>query len=207
VLYRPQTIFRSEAERPRARYGRERLGARAMIGRLKEAGKLAALTALVLATPVLTGASGRTANLEDRLLAAHNRERAAAGIGPLQWDAALAGSAARWGEYLAELDDIEHEESDPDDPDPEGENLWLGTKAAFAPEEMVGMWIDEKAHFAQGAFPDNSRTGDFADVGHYTQLMWRDTGRVGCAVKTGAQYEVLVCRYAQAGNVIGERPF
>ena len=55
--------------------------------------------------------------------------------------------------------------------------------------------------------PDNSRTGDLEDVGHYTQLMWRDTDRVGCAVEANGEYDILVCRYAAAGNVIGERPF
>ena len=51
------------------------------------------------------------------------------------------------------------------------------------------------------------RVGSFEDVGHYTQLMWRATGRVGCAVADGRAYEVLVCRYREAGNVEGERPF
>jgi hypothetical protein len=72
---------------------------------------------------------------------------------------------------------------------------------------MDAMWIDEKSHYKPGIFPDNSRTGDLEDVGHYTQLMWRDTGRVGCAKSDNGENEVLVCRYAAAGNVIGERPF
>jgi hypothetical protein len=72
---------------------------------------------------------------------------------------------------------------------------------------MVEGWIEEKRHFRPGRFPDNSRTGDFADVGHYTQLMWRATDRVGCALAAGAEEEVLVCRYRTAGNVVGEVPF
>ena len=72
---------------------------------------------------------------------------------------------------------------------------------------MVEGWIEEKKYFRPGRFPDNSTTGDFADVGHYTQLMWRETGRVGCALAEGAAEEVLVCRYRTAGNVVGERPF
>lgn len=168
---------------------------------------MAAVAALALVAPVLQGNVARLTSLDSRLLAAHNRERSAAGVEPLAWDPALAASAARWGEYLAELGDLEHEEDDPEDPDPEGENLWQGTKGQYAPEEMVGMWIEEKAHFVPGAFPDNSRTGDYEDVGHYTQLMWRETGRVGCALVKGGEDEVLVCRYAQAGNVMGEAPF
>jgi hypothetical protein len=91
--------------------------------------------------------------------------------------------------------------------DPQGENLWLGTESHFSPEEMVGTWIEEKSHFKPGIFPDNSRTGDLDDVGHYTQLMWRGTERVGCAIRANGEYDILVCRYSAAGNVIGERPF
>jgi len=162
--------------------------------------------ALALSAPLLIGGTGRLTSLDERLLAAHNRERGAAGIPPLKWDPALAAEAAAWGETLAASGAFEHD-PDVDEDDPQGENLWAGTRGAYSPEEMVGGWIEEKRHFRPGRFPDNSVTGDFADVGHYTQLMWRGTGRVGCALADGAEEEVLVCRYRTAGNVVGERPF
>jgi hypothetical protein len=37
--------------------------------------------------------------------------------------------------------------------------------------------------------------------------MWRDTGRVGCALTESEEYEILTCRYLTAGNVEGERVF
>jgi hypothetical protein len=163
--------------------------------------------ALLLASPLLLGSTGRLTSLDSRLLAAHNRERVAAGLPNLAWDEALAADARQWGEQLAAKGDLEHEDEDPESEDPEGENLWLGTRGAYTPEEMVGMWIEEKKDFRPGIFPDNSRTGRFEDVGHYTQLMWRATGTVGCAVADGHPYEILVCRYREAGNMEGERPF
>lgn len=168
--------------------------------------RVAAAAVLALAAPILIGGTGLQSSLDSRLLAAHNRERGAAGIVPLAWDAELADRAASWGDVLAERGELEHA-SDEDEHDPEGENLWLGTRGHFAPEEMVGMWIEEKRDFQPGIFPANSRTGALEDVGHYTQLMWRSTGRVGCALSRGSEYDILVCRYRQAGNVIGERPF
>lgn len=168
--------------------------------------RLAAAAALVLASPLLAGATGRLTSLDERLLAAHNRERSGAGIEALAWDPILAAEAAAWGERLAATGEFEHD-PDTDEEDPQGENLWAGTKGAYAPEEMVEGWIEEKRHFRAGRFPDNSATGDFADVGHYTQLMWRETDRVGCALARGAEEEVLVCRYRTAGNVVGEVPF
>jgi hypothetical protein len=168
--------------------------------------RLAAAAVLALASPLLIGGTGRLTSLDERLLAAHNRERTAAGIAPLAWDPALAADAAEWGEALAASGEFEHA-PDEDEDDPQGENLWAGTRGAYAPEEMVDGWIEEKKHFRPGRFPDISRTGDYADVGHYTQLMWRESDRVGCALAKGAEEEVLVCRYRTAGNVVGERPF
>jgi hypothetical protein len=161
---------------------------------------------LALAAPALQGNVGRVTDLDARLLAAHNRERTDAGLPPLLWDSRLAAEAMPWATHLAKLDTLDHaDDADPDDP--EGENLWLGTSGHYSPEDMVGLWIAEKKDFRPGIFPDNSRTGDLEDVGHYTQLMWRGTGRVGCALAQGGRDEILVCRYRQAGNVEGERPF
>lgn len=176
-----------------------------MFGR-RSARRLAGAALLALLSVPLVGSTGLDNAFDSRLLAAHNRERSAAGIEPLAWSRDLAADAADWAQTLAEMNDLEHaEDEDPDNP--QGENLWLGTRASYTPEEMVGMWIDEKRHFKPGVFPDNSRTGNLEDVGHYTQLMWRDTAKVGCAKSGNEENEVLVCRYATAGNVVGERPF
>ena len=56
-----------------------------------------------------------------------------------------------------------------------GENLWMGTHGAFSVEAMVGGWSSEKRFFAPGIFPNVSRTGDWEDVGHYTQMIWPQT--------------------------------
>ncbi|HEY7810680.1 MAG TPA: CAP domain-containing protein [Allosphingosinicella sp.] len=174
---------------------------------LHRLGRIAAVAALCAAAPVLIGSTGRLTSLDERLLAAHNRERTGAGLPAMRWDASLAADAAEWGEELAAVDDIEHSPDDPEDPEPQGENLWLGTSGYFTPEQMVGMWAEEKRHFVPRPIPYSSRTGNFDDVGHYTQLMWRETGKVGCALAKGQENEILVCRYSAAGNVEGEQAF
>ncbi|RJF90672.1 CAP domain-containing protein [Sphingomonas cavernae] len=163
------------------------------------------IAALMASAGVLAGAS--LPSLEQRLLYTHNAERATEGLPAMRWDAGLAADAAAWARHLAASGRFDHYEEFSDDPDAQGENLWMGTRGAFAPETMVGHWIEEKRNFKPGTFPNNSRTGDLADVGHYTQIMWRDTGSVGCAIAKNAEDEYLVCRYAATGNVIGERPF
>lgn len=71
---------------------------------------------------------------------------------------------------------------------------------------MVELWIAEKAFYVPGVFPANSRSGRVQDVGHYTQLIWKDTTHVGCGIGRGRQEEILVCRYHRPGNIIGRRP-
>ncbi|MBN8840759.1 MAG: SCP-like extracellular [Sphingomonadales bacterium] len=166
---------------------------------------LIASLALLFTLPVTVGATDPTSNFADRVLGRHNRERVAMGIAPLQWDPMLAASAQDWANYLARSGRFEHAPERAFDP--QGENLWAGTRGAFSLEHMVDAWIREKRYFTPGVFPNNSTTGRVEDIGHYTQLMWRDSGEVGCAIARGRVEDVLVCRYSDAGNYIGERPF
>ncbi|HEX8668718.1 MAG TPA: CAP domain-containing protein [Allosphingosinicella sp.] len=142
-------------------------------------------------------------NFEARLLDAHNRVRAAAGMPPLAWDAGLAADAARYGPQLAALDKLVHA------PAAErrgaGETLWMGTSGRFSLENMVADWASEQRYFRPGTFPDVSSTGKWADVAHYTQIIWRNTQRVGCAFHPTPKWDYLICRYSPAGNVIGQR--
>jgi hypothetical protein len=154
------------------------------------------------AAPALLGASP---GIEERLLARQNLERATRHLPPLRWDPALVRSASGWAEYLAATGAFYH--APERRRDPEGENLWAGTRGRFEPEAMVDAWAREKRYYKPGVFPDNSTTGRVADVGHYTQLMWRATRSVGCAVRRGEREDVLVCRYAEAGNYRGEVAF
>jgi hypothetical protein len=71
-----------------------------------------------------------------------------------------------------------------------------GPPVAPSVESLVQAWVNEP----KGPFSQN----------HYTQMVWRDTGGVGCATATvrgltsngldGAD-AYLVCRYAPPGNV------
>ena len=161
--------------------------------------------ALLLCSPLMIGGTTVRADFNQRLLAEHNAARVAAGVAPLAWNASLAADARVWANQLAATGRFEHS---PDEPgkEPQGENLWAGTPRAYSPEAMVDLWTAEKGDYRPGVFPNNSRSGDVEHVGHYTQLIWRDSRQVGCATAVGAHEEFLVCRYSQPGNVYGERP-
>jgi len=161
--------------------------------------------ALLICSPLLMGGTAVRADFNQRLLAAHNSERAALGVPPLQWNDRLVADARVWANELAVSGRFEHSPDGPGE-NPQGENLWAGTPRAFSPEAMVHLWIAEKRDYRPGVFPANSRSGDVENVGHYTQLIWRSSRQVGCATAVGAHEEFLVCRYSAAGNVYGERP-
>jgi len=140
--------------------------------------------------------------LEGRLLAVHNRERAATGAGRLVWDRHLAAAAAAYGPELARRGRLAHS---PASARPgQGENLWMGTRGAYQLEEMAGGWAAEKRLFRPGVFPRVSRSGKWSDVAHYTQMIWKASSRVGCALHRSRDWDFLICRYAPPGNVVGQ---
>jgi hypothetical protein len=143
------------------------------------------------------------ANMERRLLAIHNRARTELGAPPLLWDSRLARAAASYGPQLAARGRLAHSAiaARPG----QGENLWMGTRGAYSIEEMAGGWAAEKSLFRPGIFPDVSRNGKWGDVAHYTQIIWRGTTRVGCAIHKSRDWDFLICRYAPPGNVVGQR--
>jgi hypothetical protein len=146
---------------------------------------------------------GATGELAARILAAHNRERALVGAPPLQWDATLAAHAASYGPVLASLRHLVHS---PREGRPgERENLVMAWHGTLSPEEMIDLWTREKQMLQPGSirFPTVSRTGEWEDVAHYTQMVWPTTTRVGCAI-FAVDWDYLICRYSPPGNIDGK---
>ncbi|HEX8662352.1 MAG TPA: CAP domain-containing protein [Brevundimonas sp.] len=142
--------------------------------------------------------------IETRLLQAHNGERRRVGSPPLAWSDELEAEARGWAQELISTGRFAHDPS----MHGHGENLWMGWgNRAFTPEDMVGDWIEEKAQYRHGVFPHVSRTPNWTDVGHYTQLVWRSTTHVGCAIVTRDDRSILACRYAPPGNIDGRRAY
>ncbi len=157
---------------------------------------VAAFAALVLCLPAVASAQQP---LSAELLAAHNRYRTALGLAPLRWSEALAAGALRWAVRLAALGRLEH--SGP------GQNLAMATSGFETPAQLVDLWGSERRYFRNGIFPAISSTGNWMDVGHYSQIVWRGTVEVGCGWARGGGRDVLVCDYAPPGNVMGERAY
>lgn len=160
------------------------------------------------------GGTGEPVNLIG-ITAAHNQVRAmvtaATPLPPLEWDPALAATAAAWVARCRDQDAptglIDH---NPDRsagaPYYVGENVF-GSSGAPRPgvvQQAVSAWASEGASYD---YASNTCSGT---CGHYTQLVWRDTLKVGCALGDcpGLTFETsLVCDYGPGGNVNGQRPY
>ena len=135
------------------------------------------------------------------ILDLHNKARAEAGVAPLRWDPYLACQAISYGPTLAQYDRPVH--SPRTGRETSRENL-LQALPGTSPAAMMNVWISEQRHFRPGVFPDVSSTGNWADVGHYTQMVWPKTTAVGCGVQRGiGRFDWLICRYSPPGNKDG----
>jgi hypothetical protein len=98
--------------------------------------------------------------LKTAMMDGHNAARAAVGVAPLTWSDTLATTARAYAEELARTGKFAHAPQ-PQGMSREGENLWTGTRYAYAYPEMIGHWVAEKRDFINqpgSAAPASSRT-------------------------------------------------
>ena len=158
---------------------------------------------LLCPAPALAEASGSEQAVARRILAMHNAARAEVGAPPLQWDSRLAVAAASYGPALASVGRLQHS---PRETRPgQRENLAMAWTDTTSPEQLIGLWVQEKQNFFPGVFPAVSRTGQWEQVAHYTQMVWKSTTHVGCALHSAPnRWTYLICRYSPPGNIDGK---
>jgi hypothetical protein len=110
--------------------------------------------------------SARAGDTLQEILDAQNRLRRQWGVSALGWSDALAKRAHTYAVHLSSTGRFEH-----GDTTGVGQNLWQGTAGFFGRTSMVGSWGDEAKFYQDGAFPNVSTTGNWYDVGHFTQLI------------------------------------
>jgi pathogenesis-related protein 1 len=129
----------------------------------------------------------------------HNKVRAAVGVGPLKWSPTLAGYSQKWADHLAGSTCKMEHRSDSQ----YGENLYTGTAGRFTAVDAAKKWETEKKSYDGGVLKQSA----LRSVGHYTQMVWRDTRMVGCGEAVCNKMLIVVCNYDPAGNYIGRKPY
>ncbi len=149
----------------------------------------------------------------NEMLAAHNRWRKAVGTPPLTYSTRLAASAQEWANHLKQNNHCRMQHSNPDKK--YGENLYWASAIKWSdgkrelqkvsPRKVVDDWSSERADYD---YLSNSCTQNRM-CGHYTQLVWKTTTTVGCAIAVceDSREQVWVCRYQPPGNWVGKKPY
>lgn len=140
------------------------------------------------------------------LLKMHNSVRATKDVPPLIWSQELAQSAEDWADTLANRGCVlEHSGNQ------YGETIYYSRKygphqTARTPDEVMQGFLAEAPLYT---YETNScKEGEIC--GHYTQIMWADTQRVGCAKSlclSDERKEIWVCHYDPPGNIEGLKPY
>lgn len=111
----------------------------------------------------------------------------------LSWDSELATYAANYAASSFSCNNVQLVHSG----GPYGENLAAGYSGGYDP---VNAWYDEIKQY-------NFNNPGFSEAtGHFTQLVWKDTSKVGCAKVTcnNEWRQYTICEYTDSrGNVIG----
>lgn len=134
-------------------------------------------------------------------------------LGILSWSTTLASGAQTWANNCM----FAHSGAPG-----VGENIYAGAVSNGFPTNVehdsitnanLQGWADEFPSYNYAA--NTCASGQ--QCGHYTQMVWRSTTQVGCALKQctintpfGAQFPnwtVVVCQYSPQGNINGNRPY
>ncbi|KAK9690538.1 hypothetical protein RND81_09G135800 [Saponaria officinalis] len=130
---------------------------------------------------------------------AHNIARSAVGVGPIEWDDQVAAYAAQYASQRA--GDCALQNS----PGPYGENLAVGSGEFMTGVAAVKLWVGEQTNYNY----DTNTCDKGQQCREYTQVVWRDSVRLGCArVQCGYNGSYFVtCNYYPPGNYFGEKPY
>lgn len=161
---------------------------------------------------VMAQASIDLATLRSNALSKHNSYRATHHSPNMTIDDSVNNTAQSWAEYLATNAVLQH--SSPSQRNNAGENLYVSYTTAPSisadtlANEGVKKWYDEVSAY------NYANPGFSAQTGHFTQVVWKNSTKLGCGaakgVKTinGTQFNAfyVVCQYAPAGNMTGQFP-
>ncbi len=129
----------------------------------------------------------------------HNHYRTNAGIPLLEWSDELAEYAYKWGKQLVKTNsNLKHRPSSGKWKRIYGENLFKGTTSYHKASDAVTSWASEKIYFTKT---------NWEKAGHYSQIVWRNTTKVGCAKVEHKGSIIVICNYNPPGNYTGQKAY
>ncbi|XP_052271444.1 allurin-like [Dreissena polymorpha] len=143
-------------------------------------------------------------DVQELILAAHNTVRrdvtpTASNMQSMSWDQSIASLAQRWAENCVWGHDANFKRTD-------NGRFSVGQNMAANSGDLdwnwaISDWAKEKNDYTY----DGDNTGKV--VGHYTQIVWAETSKVGCGYAKCGDRNHYVCNYGPAGNVGNQLPY
>ena len=138
----------------------------------------------------------------------HNQKRKEVGSPDLSWSVPIAQYAQKRADTIAKTKQFEHLAAGQN---PYGENLAQGGSSGGGPGYTVVSacdgWFTEKKLMPAGP-PVMSIALFNLGVGHYTQMVWKNTTEIGAGIahfeQDGFKMTVVVCCYNPPGNMMGK---
>lgn len=130
------------------------------------------------------------------MLKAHNRYRAKHGSPPLKWSAEAAAKAQAWAQHLAVAGNLEH-----GDHEGMGQNLAYKSGAEFSAQDVADNWYNEERNY------DYRQPGFRGNTGHFTQMVWKNTGQMGVGRVVQGKMTYVVANYIPPGNITSTEKF
>ncbi|KAL6498908.1 hypothetical protein OROHE_026415 [Orobanche hederae] len=154
------------------------------------------LISIIMLSSMIISSSAQ--NSAQDYVGSHNTPRGQVGVGTVTWNTNLANYAQNYANQRIGDCALTHSNG------PYGENLAKGSSINFSGVSAVNMWAAEKLHYN---YTSNSCIGGNQCL-HYTQVVWGDSVRIGCArVKCTNEWYYVVCSYDPPGNWEGEWPY
>ncbi|KAL5723628.1 hypothetical protein ACHQM5_007004 [Ranunculus cassubicifolius] len=137
-------------------------------------------------------------NTQQDFLNAHNTPRDQVGAGAMTWNTTVAAYAQNYANKMASTCNLVHSNG------PYGENLAWSSSSTFTGTAAVNLWVDEKQYYT---YSTNACAAGKV-CGHYTQVVWKKSIRLGCArVVCNAGGTFVICSYDPPGNYVGQKPY
>jgi uncharacterized protein YkwD len=152
----------------------------------------------------------------DAFVNAHNEARSgnlnpppSPPLPPVTWDATLADVAFNYLSKCQGTTLSDHNANRTKDyaalggKDYVGENIYASSGKSVDPAAAVKSWMSEADDF-------DYDSPNLSAAGHYTQVVWRTSVRIGCAIVNCPNMKYpnnVLCDYAPGGNVNGQKPY
>lgn len=142
-------------------------------------------------------------------LTLHNQHRAKHQAPTMTWNTAMASQAAAWSATLVNSSSCWLQHSTSSQRNNNGENLyavWGSTTPSCSAATTA--FYNEVSKYVFTSTPWTTNGPNFAQIGHFTQVVWKSSIQLGCgsAVSASGCY-VITCRYSPAGNYVGDAQF